>query len=197
MDSNRDDHFSAAHRLMHWAAAFLMCVLFLTGFLRMTWMSKSSVAIAIERGVASVEVTKEQKSAVAKELRHSMWEWHERAALLMVVIIGARLIYMARRGLRFPNPFNKKHTFKERMQGNIYLLFYLLVLVQITTGMYIQFVNGSLKDPFEDIHKLAIIWFPIFIVMHLSGIVLAELSEKKGVVSDMIAGSRSKLEAKL
>lgn len=36
--------YTALHRLLHWVMAFAMPVLYLTGFLRMQWMSKKSVA---------------------------------------------------------------------------------------------------------------------------------------------------------
>ncbi|MFA5573939.1 MAG: cytochrome b/b6 domain-containing protein [Brumimicrobium sp.] len=40
----------------------------------------------------------------------------------------------------------------------------------------------------ETVHKWGIYWFPIFIVLHLLGALLAEFSTKKGITSKMIGG---------
>lgn len=151
-------------------------------------MNKNVVINAVERNIQTVELTRTQKMGVAKEIRNQMWPWHPRAAALMVLCIAIRLIYMARQGIRFPSPLDSKRSARERMQGSLYVLFYLFVIVQILTGMYLEHIGGSLKGPLEAIHKLAIVWFPLFVLLHVGGIVLAELSDKKGITSKMIGG---------
>lgn len=188
MRENQSKTFTATHRVLHWGIAILMGVLFFTGFLRMQWMSKKAVISAVEQSIQSVELTKEQKLGVAKSLRDPMWDWHERAAYVMFLAIAARLLYMAKKGLRFPSPWDQGLTGKERMQGSLYLLFYFFVFVQSVSGAYLMWVHGSLKGPLETLHKFALYWFPIFFLLHIGGIVLAELGEQKGVTSQMIGG---------
>lgn len=58
-------------------------------------------------------------------------------------------------------------------------------------AMPILFITGFFPDwkaNIETVHKWGIYWFPIFILLHLTGIIIAELSTKKGITSKMIGG---------
>lgn len=92
------------------------------------------------------------------------------------------------KGIRFPNPFLKSTSNKEKFQGIIYLLFYLLVLVNIITGFYLMWGDGTYKPLFEPVHKYSLYWFPAFLGLHFLGILIAELSTQSGIVSKMING---------
>ncbi len=92
------------------------------------------------------------------------------------------------KGIKFPDPLKKSQSVKERMQGFIYVIFYLFIAVSIVTGFYLKWVDGQWKEPMEAVHKWAIYWFPIFILLHFGGIVIGELTNKKGIVSKMIGG---------
>ncbi|WP_419870464.1 cytochrome b/b6 domain-containing protein [Chryseobacterium sp. CT-SW4] len=179
--------FTAIHRILHWLIAVLMTVLFITGFLRMKWMGKRTILSAIEQHAPDV-VTQEQKLSIAKTILSPMWHWHEWAAYGILVVFGIRIIYMILKGIRFPNPFQKGIPTKERLQGLIYIVFYIFIAVFVITGFYLKWGDGSLKKPMETVHKWALYVFPIFIVIHLLGIAIAELGSKKGIVSRMLGG---------
>ena len=97
---------------------------------------------------------------------------------------------MLAKGIKFPNPFSSNTSGKEKLQGVVYLVFYLLLLVEITTGMMLKFelAGDEILEKAEEIHKWAIYWMPTFIILHFAGITLAELTNKKGIVSKMIGG---------
>ena len=84
----------------------------------------------------------------------------------------------------------KEETAKEKFQGTIYFIFYILVAVEAATGMMLKFelAGEDILEKAEEIHKLAIYWMPGFIVLHFVGITIAELTNKKGIVSKMIGG---------
>lgn len=179
--------YTGFHRLLHWLMAIAMPILFLTGFLRMYWMGKQAVADALAS--QGVEVTTEQAKAVYKVLREPMWEWHFIFAHVMIFTFLARIIFMIIKGIRFPNPFKGKQPLKESLQGFTYVYFYLFVFISAVTGIFIE--KGFFpewKGNIESIHKWGIYWFPIFILLHLAGIVIAEFSNKKGITSKMIGG---------
>lgn len=186
MNSDPTPQFPRLHRALHWVTAAAMLVLFSTGFLRMEWMSKGAMLEAAK--LQKLEATQEQIIGVYKLLREPMWKWHVYAAYVMALCVTARLIYMAARGMRFPNPFLRKNSMKERLQGSIYLLFYLFVVEAVITGFYLKWVGGSWKPAFEAAHKWGIYIFPAFIAAHVVGIWLAERKEKRGIVSKMIGG---------
>lgn len=175
------------HRLLHWITALSMSILFFTGFLRMYWMGKKAVANALAS--QNLDVTQEQAKAVYKALREPMWEWHFIFAHVMIFTFLARIVYMLVKGIRFPNPFDAKASIKERLQGFTYIYFYVFVFISIVTGVFIEkglFIE--FKKTIEMVHKWGIYWFPIFILLHFSGVILSEFSSRKGVVSKMIGG---------
>lgn len=179
--------FTATHRLLHWVIAIAMPILFITGFLRMYWMNRGNIVTIIESKTSVIP--KEQMSDIAVSIREPMWQWHEIFAYVMIFAFIARIIYMLVKGVRFPNPFKENQTFKERLQGFTYVYFYLFVLISAFTGICIQnnFFTSE-KDNIESIHKWGLYWFPIFIFLHLAGIIIAEFTNKKGITSKMIAG---------
>lgn len=182
------NHFTKTHRLLHWLAAMAMGVLFITGFLRMTWMAKKTVVKTMETQLPQANLQKEEMVGVAKSLLKPMWEYHEIAAYIMLGLLAARIVYMLVKGIRFPNPLASQVSIKERLQGVIYLLFYIFVSMATITGFYLMWGDGTYKEPMEAIHKWGLYWFPIFIFLHIVGIVIGELTDKKGIVSKMIGG---------
>jgi cytochrome b561 len=153
----------------------------------MQWMGKSSITEAIDQTTPNA-LTAQQKSGIAKAIMSPMWEWHEVAAYIILGAFVLRIIYMLAKGIRFPHPFGKNNTSKEKMQGWIYILFYLFVGVTTVTGFYISWIDGNLKGTMETVHKWSIYWFPVFILLHFGGIVIAECTNKKGITSQMIGG---------
>ena len=181
--------FTIIHRVLHWTIALVMPVLFITGFLRMFWLNKNGMVSIIESKTAASPLPKDVMTDIAKTIRAPMWEWHELFANIMVVAFIARIIYMIVKGIRFPNPFGKRSRLKEKLQGFVYICFYLFVFISAFTGICIQ--KGffpDYADLFETIHKWGLYWFPIYIVLHLAGIAIAENTNKKGIASKMIGG---------
>ena len=184
---NTQIKFTASHRILHWVMALAMPILFITGFLRMYWMNKNHISGIIESKTSAIP--KEQMSEITKAIREPMWVWHEVFAKVMIFPIIARIIYMMVKGNRFPNQFKSNQLLKERLQGFTYLYFYLFVFISAFTGICIEKdLLSDYHDNIEDIHKWGIYWFPIFIVLHLVGIAVAEFSNKKGITSKMIGG---------
>lgn len=179
--------FTPIHRLLHWVIALAMIVLYGTGFLRMYWMNKHKMVDIIASKTQAIP--KEEMTEIAKAIRAPMFEWHIIFAYVMVVALLIRMIYMIAKGIKFPNPFNVKLQVKDRLQGSVYLLFYVFVFVSIFTGVVLkQGFLPEMKDPIEAVHKFGIYYFPIFIFLHFIGIAIAEYSNKKGIASKMIGG---------
>lgn len=185
MKSELKNKFTKQHRVLHWSLAILISISFITGFLRMVWMGKKAVIHAVQ---VNSDLTRDQAVSIYKTLREPMWQWHVYAAYLIVFVFILRILYMIVEGIRFPNPFKSTSTGREKFNGAVYIIFYVFLAVQVVTGLGLKFLSGDIKHSIETIHKLAIYWFPIFILLHLAGVVLAELTHKKGIVSKMIGG---------
>lgn len=179
--------FTFTHRVLHWIMALAMIILFITGFLRMYWMNKNSIVSIIQS--KSSNITDDVMKDIATTIREPMWEWHEIFAYIMILAFIVRLIYMFFKGIRFTNPFSKNINIKERLQGLTYVYFYIFVFIASITGVFIQnHFFSAYKEQIEIVHKWGIYWFPIFIIMHFVGIILAEHSYKKGITSKIIGG---------
>lgn len=177
------------HRVLHWTIAVAMGVLFITGFLRMTWMNKHVIMDTIAAHTPEMELGKDRLTAIAVAIRDPMWQWHVVFAHIMMAALLVRIIYMVAKGIRFPDPFARNTPRVQRLQGSVYLLFYLFVAVQAVTGAYMRWNSGgSLEKDLETVHKWALYWFPIFALLHLAGVVWAELKDRKGITSRMIGG---------
>lgn len=190
MTTKNKNRFTVIHRVLHWSIAILMFVLFITGFLRMYWMNKNHIVSIIENKTQNTLLSEEQMASIATSIREPMWQWHEYAAYIMFFVFSARVAYMFIKRIESPDPFVKNRSIKERAQKAIYLMLYFLIAVSIITGFYLKWVDGDWKEPMETVHKWAIYWFPIYILLHFAGILIGELTDKKGITSKMIGGDQ-------
>lgn len=179
--------FTIFHRILHWLIAFAMPILYITGFLRLNWMNKHHIVSVIESKTS--DLSREQMIDIATTIRAPMWEWHVIFAHVVIFSFLARIIYMIVKGIRFPNPFKRNIPTKERIQGFTYIYFYVFLLISAVTGISIrQELFPQWEEGIETIHKFGLYWFPIFVLLHFAGIIIAEFSNKKGIVSKMIGG---------
>lgn len=150
-------------------------------------MDKHKVADIIAANTDAL--SQDQMIEVAKAIREPMWEWHIIFAYVMIVAFLIRIVYMQLKGIRFPNPFSNKNSVKERFHGAAYIYFYFLVAVSAFTGICLKFglLDGLHKD-IEGIHKWGLYLYPLFIVIHIAGVVVDEVKNKNGIVSKMIGG---------
>lgn len=187
MENNKK--FTKFHIILHWIMALALFVLFFTGFLRMEWMNKKHIVSTIESKVAVSQLSGDELKAIASEILKPMWQWHKLFAHIFIFAFAARIIYMLVKGIRFPNPFAKGIAMKEKLQGFVYIYFYIFAFISVSTGICIEkHFFDAWRESIESVHKFGLYWFPIFVLLHFSGIVLAEYSNKKGIVSRMIGG---------
>lgn len=184
--------YTVLHRILHWVFAGVMLVLFTTGFLRIYWMSKTVITDAVNKNVEikNLNLDKQSLRTIVHSVQEPMFEWHVYAAYVITFAFIARVIYMIVQGIKFPNPFVKGVSGKDQFQGAIYIAFYFLIAIEIITGAILKFEIGteSLADLAETVHKFAVYWTPIFILLHFAGIAISENTNRKGITSKMIGG---------
>lgn len=184
--------YTVLHRILHWVFAGVMLVLFTTGFLRIYWMSKTVITDAVNKNVEikNLNLDKQSLRTIVHSVQEPMFEWHVYAAYVITFAFIARVIYMIVKGIKFPNPFVKGVSSKDQFQGAIYIAFYFLIAIEIITGAILKFEIGteSLADLAETVHKFAVYWTPIFILLHFAGIAISENTNRKGITSKMIGG---------
>ncbi|EMY80548.1 hypothetical protein pgond44_11231 [Psychroflexus gondwanensis ACAM 44] len=184
--------YSKLYRIIHWAIAVSFLLLLITIFLRLTWMNKYNVAAIIQEYLSDTgqNLSQEQLIVLAKEIRQPMWNWHIYLGYILTGLFSLRFILPLFGKMNFQNPFGKNLSTKEKFQKWTYIIFYVCVVISLATGLIIEFGPKELKKPMEEIHVLGIYYLIGFIVLHVAGILIAEFTDQKGIISRIVSGSK-------
>lgn len=182
--------YSKVYRIMHWAIAFCMLGLLLTIFLRLTWLNKFEVATIIENYLAdnSLSLSEDERITLAKKIRKPMWQWHIYLGYALTALYSIRLALPFFGEMSFTNPFKKELTKEEKFKYVTYALFYVFVAISLITGLIIEHGPKEYKHTMEEIHELSIYYLVAFIVIHFAGVLRAEFTHDKGIISRVISG---------
>jgi cytochrome b561 len=188
--------YSKVYRIIHWAIAVSFMLLLITIFLRLTWMNKFNVADIIKDYLIGTgqNLSDDQLIILAKKIRQPMWDWHIYIGYVLVGLFSARFILPALGQMKFQNPFDKNLTAKMKIQKWTYIIFYVCVIVSLITGLIIELGPKELKKPMEEIHVLGIYYLIAFIAIHLAGVLIAEFTNQKGIISRIISGTKTKIK---
>ncbi|MEA2100096.1 MAG: cytochrome b/b6 domain-containing protein [Campylobacterota bacterium] len=187
--------YSASFRLWHWLNAFVVLGLLGTVFLRKTFLSwrTNSEILMSKLSEFGIEITVEQAKILAKAIRAGMWEWH--------IILGYALSFLIlyRIYLHFTNSTNKESfsslDLHKKAVQILYYIFYATLLFMAVSGIVLLFSSelGMAKDlthDIKEIHELVFNFILFFVVAHISGVVIHELKNEKGLISSMISGDK-------
>lgn len=186
-------NYSKIYRILHWAIALAMLFLLLTIFLRLTWMNKNNVAAIIDDFLKSTNqsLSEDETISLAKKIRKPMWIWHIYIGYVLVGLFAIRFTLPFFGEMKFQSPFNKNSTTKDKFKAWVYIIFYVCITASLVTGLFIEFGPDNLNEIMEEIHVLSIYYLLTFIVLHLAGVLVAEFSSEKGIISRIISGSRN------
>lgn len=189
-------NYSVIFRVMHWGIAFCMIFMLITIFLRMNWMNKNHVAGIIQDYLSTTDqsLSQDQLISLAKKIRKPMWDWHVYVGYALVGLYSIRLALPFFGQMPFSNPLRKGLDLKVKLQYWIYLIFYCCVGISLITGLIITQGPQNLKAQMEEIHVLSIYYLLTFIVIHLSAVIWAELTNQQGIISKMVSGNSKKEE---
>ena len=186
-------NYTRIYRIIHWAIALTFLLLLFTIFLRLTWMNKYHMADIMQEYLTGTVQTMSYDEIVvmAKQIRKPMWDWHINLGYVLLGFFSIRFILPAFGEMKFQSPFAKNLTTKQRFQKWTYILFYICVVGSLITGLLIEWGPKEWKKPVEEIHMLGIYYLVAFIVLHLAGILIAESTNQKGIVSRIIGGGNN------
>jgi len=186
--------YTTLYRIVHWLIAIGFLFLLITIFLRLTWLNKNNVAEVINDYLLSlnIELSKEQLIVLAKKIRQPMWNWHIYIGYFLTAMFSFRFVMPLFNKLSFQNPFNKGLSIKEKFQKGTYLVFYVCVSISLVTGLIIELGPGTIKKTMESIHVLSLYYLIPFVILHFGGVLMAEFTVQKGIISDIISGKKPK-----
>lgn len=183
-------NYTIIYRLVHWTIAVSILLLLCTVFLRMTWLNKEHVATIIQDYLNKKDIFLSQDDTVslAKQIRKPMWQWHIYLGYVLSGLFFIRFTLPLFGEMKFANPFNSKITIKEKFQYWIYIFFYLGITSTLFTGLMMELGPKSVKKTMEEIHVLALYYTIPFLILHVGGVLLAENTSQKGLISRIISG---------
>lgn len=202
--------YSTSIRLWHWLNAIIITGSLLTVLINSTvmraWTNASLIADKLkEKGI---EVTEDQSRSAAFALSDKVWAVHTYLGYALTGLFLFRIILeffeladqkLIRKIKAASKSFlsrqeNRISSRNEMLMKTLYAVFYVLLMVMVTTGLCLAFrnnVSALRKMHFiKEIHGFTMYLIIGFIIVHITGVVIGERKHHKGIVSDMINGGQ-------
>lgn len=202
---------SASSRLWHWLNLLVITGSLLTVLLNSTLFDVNRNAHYIQEQLHSVAVsiTNQQASHVAHGLEDKVWDIHSYFGIALTVLFLFRLsgsffeikeqrfLFILKKSIQYYRSLSKKSTqaLHEVTIKFLYLLFYIFLSIMVITGMLLTFkqdlgISQETSHNIKEFHGFSMYIILAFIVVHIIGVVLAEIGKNRGIVSYMINGGK-------
>ncbi|MBE5321906.1 cytochrome b/b6 domain-containing protein [Pedobacter sp. MR2016-19] len=203
--------YASSIRFWHWLNFVIISGSLLTVLINSMLFDRSQRSFVKNELInAGAAVSDKQAGAVTHGLEDQVWAIHSYfgyalAALFLFRLIAEFFLPPAKR--LFPKLKKAYHAYfilkKERetakhelVAKGLYIIFYLLLLIMVVTGLLLAFedytgIPQNINHSIKEFHGFCMYLILGFIVIHLSGVFLAERKDGKGIVSDMINGGEN------
>ena len=203
-----NDPKPASIRLWHWLAFLFFLASITTVIFGSTLFTIKSNIPMVQEQVQQKggSVTEKQASAVAHEYSDKLWMLHKYIGyglsfLLLWRIIAEVAISKEKRvgpriraALSYPvGTIDRKHNLLVQYG---YLIFYIMFIIMSITGLILAFEDVKWLDPLhqlaKNIHSIVQYGMYAYILIHIIGVIRADLTKYGGIVSRMINGNSKK-----
>lgn len=148
-------------------------------------MDKQHVGKIVQEQLLAIGtvISGEQAVIIGKAVRSPLWDWHIYFGFAITALLVFRLLMIVKNGFGFDN------NPKMKLVYSLYKIVYVMLLLLSISGLSLYFkLGGDMKDTIEGVH-LYIGWTLFaFVVIHVAGVIHAELSDQRGIISRMIHG---------
>lgn len=184
-------------RVWHWLNFLVICGLLITYLLRKTVLAYKTNAVILQSNLASLGISLEDKDAavIAKIFRDNMWVWHENLGVVFVLLLIWRFYAFVTKKDSFPLPARNASSEFNRAKL-AHALFFVVAIYVAISGVLLMFRQdlGIAKESLslvKTLHKFSVWFFVAFTVGHLFGVIKAEITSSKGLISEMFHGKIS------
>lgn len=182
-------------RIWHWVHAFVILGLLGTVFLRKTLLSWKENAALLTQKLTEIDisVTEAQAKVLAKAIRAPLWEWHILLGYALVALLLWRIaLFFTQSGSVNYKNFKAKNNHK-KMVVLSYVGLYVALTFMAVSGLTIHFyenigLSKALTHDIKELHELVYTVVLVFVPLHIVGVVLADIKEDNGLISNMIHG---------
>jgi Ni/Fe-hydrogenase 1 B-type cytochrome subunit len=206
-----DGPHGAAMRIWHWSLFLFVSASFVTVLLASTvFRTRNTIAMVTnELQAKGASINKDQARAVAHAYSDKLWEIHKWLGFGIALLVLLRIIIeltgprperlsvqlKKALGLRPANRQMKMEVQQFIQVKRIYVIFYATLLLMALTGLGLAFedvpVLRSAHSAIKQLHGFLQWVIYGFMLIHLAGVILADLGTHKGLVSRMIHGRKA------
>ncbi|MCC2547631.1 cytochrome b/b6 domain-containing protein [Hymenobacter sp. BT175] len=204
--------YSLALRLWHWANAFvvtalLTTILFLYVILKMKTVGPEFQGVLQKEGVT---FSRDQVRGLTRIISHRIWDWHIYLGVALTVLLVFRVVleFLQSGAQRFSARLREaKRYFRQAgsdLRDNrhslvvkyLYIAFYLMLVVMVVTGLLLIYADDvealdKIEHEIKEIHNFTMYLVIAFTVLHIVGVIWAENTKNRGIVSDMVNGGQA------
>jgi len=200
-------NYTKALRLWHWCSFLVVTILLMTVFTGKFFLNDYTNGFIVKDQLSKrgVTVTMDQAFQVSSVIGAKIWQVHIFFGYILTGLFVFRMLMEFfqskehRIGYRLVNA--AKWLFKTKMKTQsvhhffvqvMYLIFYLLTAVLISTGLWLTFNTASEFSErihqVKELHQQCFFGLLVFIFVHLAGVIRTERIAHSNLVSAMIHG---------
>ncbi len=197
--TKKQKKWSKAMVIYHWLAAIVILGLLLTGIAHMTVLDPYDIVHSISKVASAQGIAMNQhlERVVGFTINNALMNIHFILGYSLGILIIFRIILFFtgdRRVFKMAKKAFIPGTSKHKPLVNwLYIAAYLGILTMAITGLSMRFgrtigLSRSMHHIFMTIHQGVMFCLLAFVVVHLTGVFLAENTSQPGVVSSMMSG---------
>ncbi len=199
--------YSSSLRLWHWLNTLVITGLLITVLINSTLNDRNEAVVVYQQNTENISLEAAQIKSVVHEQEERVWGIHIYFGYALSALLVFRLVleFFQLADQKFirvlKSTYNhykttKEQRFKAQKKFGIkltYVVFYLLLIVMVSTGLIIVFKSDlglpkAISHDVKEVHGFTMYLILAFIAAHIVGIYLAERKDQKGITSDMING---------
>jgi Ni/Fe-hydrogenase 1 B-type cytochrome subunit len=204
--------YSAPLRVWHWGNALLVTGQLLTILFLLVIVKPKALVPEFQQalGKSGGALSSDQGRAIAHIISERIWDWHIAIGLALASFwvfwlvlqltapterrFTARLL-AAVRHYRLAPPAEHADARHALLAKLTYAAFYLFISVMVVTGLALTWADDvawlhSIEHSVKEVHNVTMYLIIGFVVVHVVGVVWAELTKDHGLISRMVGGEK-------
>lgn len=202
--------YSVPMRIWHWVNAALVSGQLLTILFQKVIVNAKHAVPEFQQAIAKGggTLSEQQGRAVAHVISERIWQWHIWLGVALAVFwlfwtvmqaldpagrrFGARLLAAAQR-YRLAAPAEHADARHVLLAKLTYAAFYLFITIMVVTGLALIFADdvpwlGGMEHTIKEVHNVTMYLIIGYIVLHVVGVVWADIHDDRGLISRMVSG---------